>query len=136
MNKFEREFLFKGLNPHEVSNKYASADRVAEDGSKCVARVSTSQLFATRFGYGLIVGHDKVVWLKNWQVLDDNWFTPAGTRDVVLTKEFYNVKQSSKEFDGICVGDCASDSDFEKENGYHSWQDMFDRAKVQTEYKF
>lgn len=135
MNEFQTGFLFKGLNPKDVSNKYSSCDRVSADEDKVCVLVSTSQLFSTKYGYGLIVGHDKVVWLKSWQVLESNWFTPSGMREVVLTKEYYTVKQSSKEFEDIMVGDCESDSEFEKANGFHSWEDMVARAKAQTEYE-
>lgn len=128
----------EGLGFGEASNKYCELTRrVNDDETKVLINASTSQVFRTQYGYGLIVGHDKVVWLKEWQVLKvADWFATqwtAHTYQVLLNKEYYKVNQSTKEFDGINVGDCASDSEFEKENGYHSWKDIVEMAKAQQE---
>lgn len=99
--------------------------------------ISQDQVFKTAYGWGLIVGHDKVVWLKNWQVIKiADWFATnwtAGCYQVMLNKEYYKVNQSTREFDDIEVGVCASDSEFEKANGYHSWEDMLRDAKAQQD---
>lgn len=128
--------MYEGLGFDEASNKYCEiTKRVNDDETKVVVNISSKQVFRTQYGYGLIVGKDKVVWLKSWQVLVvADWFATEMTRgnyQVMLNKEYYNVKQSSREFEGINVGDCESDSKFEKENGYHSWEDMVDIAKRQ-----
>lgn len=132
-NKFEKEFLFKGLRPTQESRKYWECNRVSDEEDKVVVNISRSSIFQTKYGYGLIVGQTKVVWVKSWQVLEENWYTPSGTKDVVLTKDYYKVVDSTREFSDISVGDCASDSEFEKANGYHSWEDMVSIARAQKE---
>lgn len=131
MTKFTRDFLLGGLNPREISAKYSTCDRVSDNEEKIVVRVADTNLFDSRYGYGLILGRTKFIWLKRWQVLAPNWFTPKGKRDVVLTKEYFKVQDSTSEFKGINVGDCESDSEFEKANGYHGWEDLVDFAKRQ-----
>lgn len=130
-----RASIYEGLGFREASNKYCEVTkRVNDDETKVLINVAASQVFSTQYGYGLKVGKDKVVWLKNWQVLTiaDWWETEQtkGHVQVLLNKDYYKVNQSTREFD-ICVGDCASDSDFEKANGYHSWEDMVNIAKIQ-----
>lgn len=127
--------MYDGLGFEEASNKYCEiTKRVNDDETKVLINISSNQVFLTQYGYGLMVGKTKVVWLKSWQVISvADWFKTDMTRgcyQVMLNKEYYNVKDSTREFN-IEVGDCASDSEFEKVNGYHSWEDMVDTAKRQ-----
>lgn len=127
--------MYDGLGFGEASNKYCEiTKRVSEDETKVLVNVDTRQVFSTQYGYGLKVGKNHVVWLKKWQVLDvaDWWQTEMthAHKQVLLNKEYYNVKESAYEYD-IVVGDCASDSEFEKANGYHGWKDMVAIAKAQ-----
>lgn len=127
--------ILEGLGFAEASNKYCEVTRrVNDDETKILVNVNKKQLFSTQYGYGLIVGKNSVVWLKNWQVfVVADYFKTSMTNNclqVLLNKEYYNVKESTREFD-VVVGDCASDSEFEKANGYHSWKDMVERAKAQ-----
>lgn len=130
--------ILEGLGFREASNKYIEVTkRVNEDETKILVNVSARQVFKTQYGYGLIVGSDKVVWLKNWQVMivADWWQTgmTKGCYQVLLNKDYYTVKDSTRTFEGIAVGDCESDSEFEKANGFHSWEDMVAIAKAQEE---
>ena len=88
MSKKEfNEFRFSGLNARSLSNKYMTMDRVSEDGKKIVVKVGSSHLFPTKYGYGLILNHNHVAWLKTWQVsmnyfgnevlLDEDYFKPV-----------------------------------------------------------
>lgn len=129
--------MYEGLGFDEISNKYCElTKRVNDDETKILLNINLNQIFPTQYGYGLKVGKHNVVWLKKWQVINiADWFKTEATYgcvQVMLTKEYYNVKDSSFEYD-ITVGDCASDSDFEKANGYHSWEDMVEIAKIQQE---
>lgn len=131
--------IYEGLDFKQASNKYFEINRrVNNDLTKILVNVDACHLFQTCYGYGLIVGHDKVVWLKSWQVFKvSDWFQTFMTKNsyqVLLNKDYYIVNQSTKEFDGIVVGICASDSDFEKQNGYLSWGDMVNIAKMQEAY--
>lgn len=128
---------FDGLGFKKASNKYYEIEkRVSEDNTKILLNVDSSHIFATKYGYGLIVGHDKVVWLNDWQVFTvADWFQTEFTRgayQVLLNKDYYKPVKSNREFEGICVGDCASDSEFEKANSYHSWEDMLEIAVNQN----
>lgn len=132
------EWRFEGLGFSKDSNKYYSIDRrYNEDETKVVINYCKKQLFKTLYGWGLIIGHEHVVWLKDWQVFEvGSWWQGATTCEyqVLLTKDFYKPVKSNKPFEDICVGDCADDSEFEKVNGYHGWQDMVDTAKAQNEF--
>lgn len=128
--------MYEGLNFGEASNKYCQiTKRVSDDETKVLINVNSKQVFSTQYGYGLKVGKSKVVWLKNWQVFRvADWFATemtANAYQILLNKEYYKVNNSTREFDDINVGDCASDSEFEKANGYHSWEDMVSIAKLQ-----
>lgn len=127
---------FDGLDFKKASNKYYEIEkRVSEDETKILVNADASHIFATKYGYGLIVGRDRVVWLNDWQVFTvADWFQTEftrGTYQVLLSKDYYKPVKSNREFEGICVGDCESDSEFEKANCYHSWDDMLDIAKAQ-----
>lgn len=126
--------MYEGLGFEEASNKYCEiTKRVSDDENKVLINVSSNQVFSTQYGYGLKVGKNKVVWLKSWQVLKvADWWQTEMTRgyQVMLNKEYYIAKDSTREFD-IEVGDCESDSSFEKENKYHGWEDMVNIAKAQ-----
>lgn len=130
--------MYEGLGFGEASNKYCEiTKRVSDDEQKIIINVDSNQIFSTQYGYGLKVGKNHVVWLKNWQVIDvADWFRTSLTsgRQVLLNKDFYIVKESTREFDNIEVGDCASDSEFEKQNKYHGWEDMVNVAKAQQKY--
>lgn len=91
MTKFERN-IFDGLNPYAKSNKYLRMDRVAED--KIVVKVAKEHVFPTRYGYGLILDRNHVVFIKDWQV---NTAEQIGC-DVLLNREYWKVKEWG-EFD-------------------------------------
>lgn len=86
MKKFD-EFRFEGLNARPASNKYLTMNRVSKDGNKIVVKVAENQLIPTKYGYALILDRTHVVFVKSWQV-SQNWFG----NEVILTKEFFNVK--------------------------------------------
>lgn len=86
MKKFD-EFRFEGLNAKPASNKYLTMNRVSKDGNKIVVKVAENQLIPTKYGYALILDRTHVVFVKSWQV-SQNWFG----NEVILTKEFFNVK--------------------------------------------
>ena len=133
-----RASIYEGLGFEQASNKYCEITRrVNDDETKILVNVDASQVFPTRYGFGMVVGRNHVVWLKDWQVIQvaDWWLTEftKGCYQVLLNKDYYKVAESTREFEDITVGDCASDSEFEKANGYHSWEDMVAIAKAQEE---
>jgi len=109
------EFRFAGLDYRSKSNKYLTMNRVSTDESKIVVKVSDSHIFQTKYGYGLILDRTHVVWLKDWQV-NINYYGI----EVLLTREYFNVKESSKDFDEFCD---------EPEN--LTWEEWLTTAKAQ-----
>lgn len=82
------DFRFEGLNWKAASNKYLTMNRTNEDDTRIVVKVAESHLLKTRYGYGLILDCNHIVWLKDWQV-SDNYYGI----EVLLTKEYFNVKE-------------------------------------------
>ena len=82
------DFRFGGLNKRRASNQYWTMNRVSEDESKIVVKVADEHLLETRYGYALILDRNHVVFVKDWQV-SKNYFG----NEVVLTKEYFNVKE-------------------------------------------
>lgn len=95
MKKFD-EFRFEGMNARPASNKYLTMNRVSEDGNKIVVKVAENQLIPTKYGYALILDRTHVVFIKSWAV-SSNWY---GT-EVLLTKEYFNVKEWGEHNDFI-----------------------------------
>ena len=86
---------FEGLNLKQLTNKYYTCDRVNADETRIVVRVAVNQLFRTRYGYGMILDRNHVVWLKDWQVSisyakdgDGDYFC-----EVILNKDYFNAKE-------------------------------------------
>lgn len=88
MKKNFKEFLFKGLNVKDKSNKYLTCDRVSADETKIVVKVADSHLVPTRYGWALILDYSHVIFLKDWAV-NQNYFG----NEVILTKQYFNVKE-------------------------------------------
>lgn len=89
MKKFD-EFRFSGLHARMYSGKYATMSRVSDDESKIVVKVAEGQVFETRYGYGLVLNAENVLWLKGWQV-SDNYYGV----EVMLMKESFKPSKSS-----------------------------------------
>lgn len=81
-------FRFEGLKAVQSSNKYLTMNRVSEDETKIVVKVADEMVFATKYGYGLILDDKHVVFLKSWQVSDNYYGT-----EVLLNREYFNVKE-------------------------------------------
>lgn len=93
------EYRFGGLDLRNKSNKYFTMNRVNEEETKIVVKVSDSHLLKTKYGFALILDCNHVVFIKDWQV-DQNYYG----NEVLLTKEYFNVKEwgdFSDEFDSI-----------------------------------
>lgn len=87
MKKFD-EFRFAGLNARQYSNKYATMDRVSADEGKIVVKVAGTQIFKSKYGYGLILDDTHVLWLKDWQV-SDNFYGI----EVLMNRDYFKPTQ-------------------------------------------
>lgn len=116
MKKDFNEFRFAGLDYKECSNKYFTMNRVNQDETKIVVKISDSHLLKTRYGYGLILDDKHVVFLKDWQV-SNNYFGI----EVLLTKEYFNVKE---------WGDF---SEFGADEANLKWETWLEAAKAQDQ---
>lgn len=121
ISKFDK-FRFAGLHARNTSKKYLEMNRVSDNEEKIVVCVSDEHVVKTRFGFGLILDASHVVFLKEWQVCEDSWFSNGV--EVVLDKNYFNVKEwgdfsdrFSKDVDG-------------KQLEFATW---FDAAKAQKQ---
>lgn len=113
-------FRFSGFDVYNRSNKYLSTkNRINNDETKAIIRIADVHIFKTQYGYGLIIDANHIVWLKEWQV-SDNWFGI----EILLDKNYFNVKESKKEFSDFFVDD---------ENSMNSWEKVLDVARAQNE---
>lgn len=111
------EYRFEGLNHSQYSNKYMTMNRVNADETKVVVRVADCHLFETKYGYGLILDEKHVLWMKDWQV-SENWYG----NEVLLNKEYFNVKESNRTFD-----------DFDENDEALTWEHWVEVAKSQQD---
>lgn len=123
LKKFDL-YRFEGLEPKIATNKYLHMNRISADESKVVIRFAKEHVFKTSYGYGFIVGQNHVVWLKDWQIEDNYYSQSFDAYEILLSKEFYNVKESNRPFDDIVV---------ENDEGFYSWDDIVTIAKEQQE---
>jgi hypothetical protein len=73
----------------DLSNNYLEIDkRTSADGNKCIVKVGDNHLIMTKYGYGLVLDKDHVVFLKDWQVSRNNY-----GNEVILNKQYWNVKK-------------------------------------------
>lgn len=117
MSKSFNDFRFAGLNHRDASNKYMSMDRVSEDECRIVVKVADCHLFPTAYGFGLIIDHSHVLWLKDWAV-SESWYG----NEVMLDKKFFNVRESTRGFD-----------DFDDDEDTLTWGHWLDIAKAQRD---
>lgn len=127
-NKWERENVYQNLDLKNASNKYDSITNVSEDEQTISIR--TSNLFKTRYGYGLMVGNNKVVWLKDFNVCEHDWYDYTVA---VLIKKYFTVKDydfKSKDIRTV-DGDATSNFTFDAEN---TWESLVEIAKEQANF--
>ena len=75
-------YRFAGLEHRQRADGFLTMNRVALD--RVVVRVEKGEAFRTRYGYGLHLDNESVLWLKKWQVSEST----AGTEVLILSKYF------------------------------------------------
>lgn len=106
MSEFDENYKFKGFKPEQFykeSNKYMTlrGAQVSEDGENAVILLSAEHVFPTRYGYGVIVDANHVVWIKDWQV----WGQTRNNHYVInFSKTFYQVKEYGGFSDSFSYG--------------------------------
>lgn len=113
------EWLLGDLEYRKISNNYVTCKRFNETKDKIIVKVAGSHLFETQYGYGLILDARHLVFLKSWQV-NSNYYG----NEVLLSKKYFNVKESTKEFDEF----------FEDEEAL-KWEYWLESAKMQENYQ-
>lgn len=113
------EWLLGDLEYRKISNNYVTCKRFNETEDKIIVKVAGSHLFETQYGYGLILDARHLVFLKSWQV-NSNYYG----NEVLLSKKYFNVKESTKEFDEF----------FEDEEAL-KWEYWLESAKMQENYQ-
>lgn len=114
MKKDFNDFRFDGLSYSSCSNNYFQMNRVNDDETKIVVRVSDAHLIETKYGYALILDRTHVVFLKKWQV-SENYFG----NEILITKEYFNVKEWGVH------------DEFDESDEYQSWEKWVEVAKEQ-----
>ena len=90
------DFRFAGLEWRQYSNNYMTMKRFNDSMDKIVVKVASSHLFKSKFGYGLILDENHVIWLKDWQV-SDNYYGI----EVLLDRKYFTPKEYGY-FDEFC----------------------------------
>lgn len=96
MSKFDANYKYKGFGSAQIqkdSNKYSElkGSHVSKDGNNAVIVVDKSNIFTTKYGYGLKVDNEHTVFFKQWQVWGQNRLN--GGLVVNFNKEHYDVKK-------------------------------------------
>lgn len=126
-NNFLKEVIYRDLDYKPCSNKYGTIANVSQDEETISIR--TNNLFSTQYGYGMMVGNNKVVWLRSFNVSDHYFYTT-----VVLTKKYFNVKDYDFQSKSISTvnGDITSNFYFENDE---NWETMLAAAREQEAYE-
>lgn len=112
------DYRFAGLEYESASNKYYTMNRISKDESRIVVKVGASHLIETKFGYALILNHDYVVFLKDWQVNQSFY-----GNEVIIDKKYWLPKQWG----------CHENFGYDEENLiFENW---LKTAKLQQSYK-
>lgn len=93
-------YRFGDMRPSRPSNKYYEVDRINKSGDKIIVTVPNDRVFQTKYGYGLVLNADHVLWLKNWQVGQAKYFNGSGydvQTNVLLQKQYFNPQKSNYE---------------------------------------
>ena len=119
MSKFNDYFFNDSV--FKISNKYFKFNRYGDNDN---ITIITNNIISLGDWYVLLVGDNRGVWLKNWQVkpckVGQNTYIPSYA--VKLNRKYFTVKDiDSYKCDDFC---------FEKENDF---DDMVRLAKVQDE---
>ena len=111
-------FRFNGFEVKQQSNKYLTMNRISNDNSKVIIDVNPVHLFKTKFGYGLILNSNHVLFVKDWQVNFNNYKT-----EVLIDSEYF----VAKEFGNF--------EDFADNNDLMSFEGFLKVAELQKENK-
>ena len=96
-NKFQQDVQLKGFNQddfQDYSNKRIKyvGSMVNGDESKILLVVSPEKLRETKYGYGLIIDAEHVVFIKSWQVLG-TCYERMNSYLIVLDRNYFSVKE-------------------------------------------
>lgn len=116
------EYLFKGFNYCQSSNKYMRSNRISDDSSRVLVKVADCHLKETMYGYALILDAHHVVFLKKWQV-NVNYYG----NEVMLDKKYWNVKEW-----GDFTNDFVIDDD--KTHDFNEWLNVAEEQQMANNY--
>lgn len=126
MTEFQKNYTLKGFNPEQFvpdSNKFMKlvGNHVSKDGNNAIIRISDNHIIQTRFGYAVIMNHDTVVFIKEWQVLG----RPRYSDDYVINfnREYFTLKK---------WGDHSAN--FGEKLSFENFDDVIKFARMQEEY--
>ncbi len=119
VNSIKDHYFFGKIQ--KTSNKYFIFDRIIDEDN-FILITSNVRYFWNKETFVLIVDNDKVVYLKDWQVIPvRNWREGVEGFAVKLNRKYFKVYKYSFEFDDVY---------FEKED---TFDDLFEIAKEQHE---
>lgn len=118
------KFRFGDLRPRRDSNAYYEVDRINSAKDKIIVTVPSERVFQTKYGYGLILNADHVLWLKSWQVGRGKLWN--GSRyevhtNVLLQKNYFNPSKANYER-----------TDYPYERVSLTWQEWEGYARAQS----
>lgn len=121
-------YIFNGLNPKRILDKFITMNRVSNDKNKIILNVSNNELIKTVYGYAFIIDRTHVVFLKDWQV-NINCFK----NEILLLRDDFKIKKWGihKEFSNEDKEDLTFDDYLE----IALFQDNFFDMEIQTKNK-
>lgn len=116
-SKKEDDFFFGAGNKKQISNKYFTFKRVLDDDNIIIV---TNNIDTIKNSFVLIVGNNKAVFLKAWQVREaHSWESKQNFYIVKLSRKYFKTYTFSSEF---------SDFYFDKDD---TFDDLLKTAKEQ-----
>lgn len=113
-------YRFAGLDAHATAQGLLTMKRVTSD--RIIVRVGANEAFHTRYGYGLHLDGESVLWLKKWQVSE----SAAGTEVLIFGRMFIPKLFAGNGFETRFN----AGKDAQKRLDYEWW---YERAEKQAE---
>jgi hypothetical protein len=134
-------FLFEGFELKNSSNKYLRIAPINETKTKVILSIPTDTLFHTKYGAGVRLTPDTIIWVKSWQFSEVNVAVYGGenedevlgyarTYSVVFDKAFTKISQNTSDLEAAAL-------EYNKEvTDENLWDTLLEIAAQEEEVKF
>lgn len=81
----------------ETNEVYFLNNRISQNKEEVVLEIDEDMVFETRYGYGIYLVNNKVLFIQNWQLS----LSHDGETEVYLNKKYFNPTNATKDVDSF-----------------------------------